>query len=110
VNLLSGKFYATEHALVASQHQAFAAEWLYYAFDDLKLNRFSIGQAQPGLSVGVLNNVPIAVPHNIEEQQRIASCLSSLDDLITAETQKLEALKTHKRGLMQQMFPSPEEA
>ncbi|CDQ10780.1 Restriction modification system DNA specificity domain protein [Acidithiobacillus ferrivorans] len=43
------------------------------------------------------------------EQQRIASCLSSLDALITAETQKLEALKTHKKGLMQQLFPSPEE-
>ncbi len=39
------------------------------------------------------------------EQQRIASCLSSLDTLITAETQKLEALKTHKKGLMQQLFP-----
>jgi type I restriction enzyme S subunit len=43
------------------------------------------------------------------EQQRIASCLSSLDALITAETQKLEALKTHKKGLMQQLFPSPDE-
>ena len=43
------------------------------------------------------------------EQQRIASCLSSLDTLITAETQKLEALKTHKKGLMQQLFPFPEE-
>lgn len=44
-----------------------------------------------------------------DEQQRIASCLSSLDALITAETQKLEALKTHKKGLMQQLFPSPVE-
>ena len=43
------------------------------------------------------------------EQQRIASCLTSLDDLIAAQTQKLEALKTHKKGLMQQLFPSPEE-
>jgi type I restriction enzyme, S subunit len=43
------------------------------------------------------------------EQQRIATCLSSLDALITAETQKHEALKTHKKGLMQQIFPSPEE-
>jgi type I restriction enzyme S subunit len=40
------------------------------------------------------------------EQQRIASCLTSLDALITAETQKHEALKTHKKGLMQQLFPS----
>ncbi len=43
-----------------------------------------------------------------EEQQRIASCLSSLDALITAEAQKLETLKAHKKGLMQQLFPSPE--
>jgi type I restriction enzyme S subunit len=44
------------------------------------------------------------------EQQRIADCLSSLDDLIPAQTQTLEALKTHKQGLMQQLFPSPEAA
>jgi type I restriction enzyme S subunit len=40
------------------------------------------------------------------EQRRIASFLSSLAALITAETQNLEALKTHKKGLMQQLFPS----
>ncbi|WP_218054332.1 restriction endonuclease subunit S [Phenylobacterium immobile] len=39
------------------------------------------------------------------EQQRIADCLTSLDDLIAAETRKLDTLKTHKRGLMQQLFP-----
>lgn len=46
----------------------------------------------------------------LPEQKRIASCLSSLDALIATEAQKLEALKTHKKGLMQQLFPSPEEA
>lgn len=50
--------------------------------------------------------VPL-IPH--AEQHRIASCLTSLDALITAETQKLEALKVHKKGLMQHLFPSPEE-
>jgi type I restriction enzyme S subunit len=45
---------------------------------------------------------------SIPEQHRIASCLSSIDALILAETQKLGALKTHKKGLMQQLFPSPE--
>ena len=43
------------------------------------------------------------------EQYRIASCLSSLDDLIAAQSDQLEALKTHKKGLMQQLFPSPAE-
>jgi type I restriction enzyme S subunit len=51
----------------------------------------------------------LAWPPTLPEQQRIASCLSSLDALITAETQNLEALKTHKKGLMQQLFPSSEE-
>jgi type I restriction enzyme S subunit len=52
--------------------------------------------------------MPLCVPDKAE-QQRIATCLNSLDALITAETQKHEALKTHKKGLMQQLFPSPEE-
>ena len=42
------------------------------------------------------------------EQQLITDCLTSLDDLITAQSQKLDALKTHEKGLMQQLFPSPE--
>lgn len=48
--------------------------------------------------------VKIPTPKH-EEQQKIADCLTSLDELITAETEKLDALKTHKKGLMQQLFP-----
>ena len=42
------------------------------------------------------------------EQQKIAACLTSLDDLITAQSQsqKIKALQAHKKGLMQQMFPA----
>ena len=40
-----------------------------------------------------------------EEQQKIADCLSSLDDLIRAQGERIEALKQHKKGLMQQLFP-----
>jgi len=47
---------------------------------------------------------------SLPEQQRIADCLSSLDTRITAETQQLAALKTHKQGLMQQLFPALEAA
>ena len=46
----------------------------------------------------------------IEEQQKIADCLDSLDELITAEGRKLEALRRHKQGLTQQLFPLPGEA
>ena len=50
----------------------------------------------------------LALP-DVEEQQKIADCLGSLDDLITAEGRKLEALRQHKLGLMQQLFPQPGE-
>lgn len=46
--------------------------------------------------------IPVPAP---EEQQKIADCLSSLDELITAQGRKVEVLKTHKKGLMQQLFP-----
>lgn len=50
---------------------------------------------------------PVAVSH--PEQQKIADCLGSLDNLIAAEGRKLEALRKHKQGLMQQLFPQPGE-
>jgi type I restriction enzyme S subunit len=46
---------------------------------------------------------------DISEQKKIADCLSSIDALIAAEAEKLEALKDHKEGLMQQLFPAPGE-
>ena len=49
--------------------------------------------------------LPILIPDR-QEQQKIADCLSSLDEVITLESQKLEALKVHKKGLMQQLFPA----
>jgi type I restriction enzyme S subunit len=47
----------------------------------------------------------IKIPLQLKEQQKIADCLSSLDELITAQAQKVEALKTHKKALMQRLFP-----
>ena len=55
-----------------------------------------------------LRGLVIKYPEDALEQQRIASCLSTLDDLITAAVHQLETLKTHKKGLMQQLFPSAE--
>jgi type I restriction enzyme, S subunit len=51
--------------------------------------------------------LPVSSP---KEQQKIADCLSSLDELIAAQARKVEALKTHKKGLMQQLFPSTKAA
>ena len=54
-------------------------------------------------------NMPIFLP-SLEEQEKIASFLSELDALISAQDQKVERLKEHKKGLMQQLFPQPGES
>lgn len=47
----------------------------------------------------------LPLPTEAAEQERIADCLSSLDEMIAAQARKVGALKTHKKGLMQQLFP-----
>ena len=61
------------------------------------------------ISKEVFYGISIPTPQ-LEEQQKIAACLSSLDELITAQAQKVAALQTHKKGLMQQLFPVQSEA
>lgn len=73
------------------------------------LSRKAIGSAVLGIQGKVLHQLPINIPEK-SEQQKIATSLSSLDDLITANNQKLAALKVHKKGLMQGLFPTAEEA
>ena len=66
------------------------------------------GGAQGNLSASDITGFVVARPRDEEEQQRIAACLSVLDARIAAESDKLDMLKTHKKGLMQQLFPSAE--
>ena len=110
VRLARGEFHATEHAVVATPSKGVDVIWLFYVLDWLNLNRFATGQAQPGLSVDVLEQVTLAVPTSEEEQRRIADCLSSLDARIAGQAAKIESLRQHKRGLMQQLFPALEES
>ena len=65
------------------------------------------GGAQKNVNAGTLETLEVYFPQ-LEEQRKIASILSNFDALISAETQKLEALAIHKKGLTQQLFPSAE--
>lgn len=68
------------------------------------LSQSAGGAIKNVVSVSQIRELELAIPsHN--EQQKIASCLSSLDDIIAAHIQKLEALIDHKKGLMQNLFP-----
>ncbi|WP_159021467.1 restriction endonuclease subunit S [Formosa sp. L2A11] len=72
----------------------------------IQIKKEAQGAKVLGISKGRLANLDIYYPENEKEQQKIANCLSSLDNLITAETEKLDCLKDHKKGLLQQLFPA----
>jgi len=85
----------------------------YFVFQNLagrydELRNLSNSGGQENLSQGLVRDLPFSYPTNVAEQKRITSCLTTLDDLITAHSAKLSALKTHKKGLMQQLFPFQE--
>jgi len=82
--------------------------FLSYYFNGAK--KKSIAQMAQGVVVihlysSQLKKLQMNLP-SIQEQQKIADCLPSINELVTAQTQKIEALKSHKKGLMQQLFPS----
>ena len=64
---------------------------------------------QGNLSGDIVKSVSLRFP-SPDEQETIADCLSALDARIAAQAEKLDSLCSHKRGLMQQLFPSPEPA
>lgn len=71
---------------------------------------------QPGINGDEYASLPVPLPScsagskSMEEQNRIADALSFVDELIVFQMEKLEALKTHKKGLMQQLFPRETES
>lgn len=64
------------------------------------------GAIRYNISRSVFQELQLLLP-TFGEQRRIADCLNSIDTQIAAESSQLAALKTHKRGLMQQLFPAP---
>ena len=67
------------------------------------------GSSQLNLSKSSVTDFPVLLPLSEKEQQKIGFCLSSVDELITSQTAKVEALKEHKKALMQRLFPSSNE-
>jgi len=70
-----------------------------------EVQKIKAGAAQPNISLNQVANFSILIPKNTNEQQKIATCLSSLDEVIAAHNQKLDLLKDHKKGMMQNLFP-----
>jgi type I restriction enzyme, S subunit len=92
-------------------YEGYSSDFLYSALEYQASSIATIAgiQAVPIINKSLFSSVLVSFP-SPEEQQKIADCLSSLDELITAQSEKIEALKVHKKGLMQQLFPNTKEA
>ena len=110
VNLNNEKLLSGLHTLLARQREEkLRVGFGGYLFKSNKvraqIKKESQGAKVLGISAGRLAGIQISFPSDKKEQQKIADCLSSLDELISAQNQKVEALKRYKKGLMQQLFP-----
>lgn len=103
---ISGPSWVNNHAHVLR----FPTNWTQKIVENYlnftSLEPYLTGMAQPKLNRAKLDIIRLLLPL-LPEQQKIANTLSSLDDLISAQTQKIEALQLQKKGLMQGLFPEP---
>ena len=102
---IAGKSWVNNHAHVLKFENIHTQLLVEKYINSINIEDFLTGMAQPKLNRSKLDIIPIPLPKEPKEQQKIAACLSSLDEVITAENQKLEVLKDHKKGLLQNLLP-----
>ena len=106
VTFVSGRFYASEHAIVVTPKKETDIKFMSYVLYDMNLNQYSESSAQPGLSVKKLLELEYPIPKNKEEQAAIAEALSNIDSLISALQKLIEKKKAIKQGAMQELLSS----
>jgi restriction endonuclease S subunit len=83
------------------------SQFIYQQFNTVRfqneLKRRQVVSAQPGIYLGDLSKIPLLIP-SIEEQQKIADFLSSLDKKIGGVNAQIEKTQQFKKGLLQEMF------
>ena len=90
-------------------------DYLYYLILSPKSQEYFVdnaaGSGVKNLNADIIKLLKVATLYLkiTKKQQQIADCLSYLDEIITVQSQKIETLKTHKKGLMQGLFPSADE-
>jgi type I restriction enzyme, S subunit len=102
---LTGKFWTVDTLFYTHSFKGCLPKYIHYIFQNIDWRKHNEAGGVPSLSKTNIYKIETFVP-SLKEQQKIASCLSSLDEQIAAQAQKIEVLKAHKKGLMQGLFPS----
>ncbi|NMM28593.1 MAG: restriction endonuclease subunit S [Glaciimonas sp.] len=101
---VSGRFFASEHAIVVRSKLQTDISWLTFLLAKMNLNQYSESSAQPGLSVEKILKLRIPTPPNRHEQTAIANALSDTDALIRSLQKLIEKKRQIKQGTMQTLL------
>ncbi len=104
-----GKFEAYQRTYVLTDFSDINTQYLYSYLGGNLQNDMALQvqtSAMSYIKLPMLKNYKVPAPRNPTEQQKIAHCLSSLDEVIGLQAKKVQSLKQHKKGLMQQLFPA----
>ena len=105
LNIESGKFYATEHAVVVNGFGIIPSLFIYYFFTALNLNQYATATAQPGLAVSNIVEVFIPLPP-LPEQLCIVSKIEKLLPLVKTYEQAQNGLNELNASLNEQLRKS----
>jgi len=103
ITRVSGKFYASEHAVTVTPENNVELDWLSQKLFNMNLNQYSEATAQPGLSVFKILPLLAETP-TFDEQQRIAERLKSIDHKLQIEQTYLQKKQLIKKGLMEDLL------
>lgn len=107
VHLVNAKFHATEHAVVVTAKEGIDTDWLYYKLTSMRLNKYSTGTAQPGLSVNKLLPIEIELPNKNEQNHtviEIESRLSVCDKIEESIEQSLQQAEALRQSILKKAF------
>ncbi len=103
IHLVSGEFWASEHAVVATPCSKYNAVWFLKLLTTMNLNQYSETAAQPGLSMERIQNLKVPSP-SFKEQQSIADNLSretsKIDSLIDNVKKAIEKLQEYRSAII----------
>jgi len=105
---LTGKFWTVDTLFYTHSFQDCLPKFIFLLFQNINWLKLNEAGGVPSLSKVIINKIEVFIPE-VNEQQKITDCVSSIDALITMQLQKIETLKSHKKGLMQQLFPAVDE-
>ena len=103
---LKAPFWTVDTLFYLTCKKGYDIEFVYYLCQTIPWKKYGEQTGVPSLSKVSIENVEVVVPIQIEEQKRIAQILSSLDEELSLIESKSALMNEHKKGLMQQLFPT----